>query len=194
MKKRLTTGKIILIVVLILVAAVLACGGYYFSHLKASNGQARGVISSLEDLIPGYALDAENEDPDENFTPGRDPLESFEVDGRQIVGALDIPALNLRAPVLDKDQKEAFFVTWISGSPVKGTFRLEGGYEDVFFKLAKLKPGDRVIFTDMDGVRYVYEVTTQYHLKDWAEATNDLLLCYPADDQTDFVVGCTRVM
>lgn len=194
MKKRLTTRKVILIVVLILVAAVLACGGYYFSHLKASNGEAQEVLSALENLIPGYTSNEGNEDPEEGFTPGRDPLYSFEVGDRTVVGCLDIPALDLRAPVLDKKQKEAFFVTWISGSPVKGTFRLQGGYEDVFFKLAKLKPGDRVIFTDMDGVRYVYEVTTQYHLKDWAKANNDLLLCYPADDQTDFVVGCTILM
>lgn len=194
MNKRLQTRKIILVIVLILVAAVFALGGYWFSHLKTSDSKAKEAVSALEDLIPGFAF-AGDEDDTEGFTPGRDPLLALSIDEREIVGCLEIPALDVRAPVLDQEQeKEAFFVSWISGSPVKGTFRLEGGREDVFRSLTKLKPADRVIFTDADGVRYVYEVTTQYHLKDWAEATNDLLLCYPSDDQTDFVVGCTSLM
>lgn len=194
MNKRLSTRKVILVIVLVLVAAVLAFGAYFYTHMKASDAQAKETISSLEYMIPGLDS-AEDTDPAQGFTPGKDPLTAFDIDGRQIVGCLEIPALDLRAPVLDKKQeKEAFFVSWISGSPVRGKFRLEGANTDVFAKIAKLKPGERVIFTDMDGVRYVYEVTTQYHLKDWAQATNDLLLCHPSDDQTDFVVGCTSVM
>lgn len=146
----------------------------------------------MENVIPGLS---DPIDTSEVTTgQGRDPLISLSIEGVDIIGCLDIPALDLRVPVTAKDIEIPFFVTWVSGSPVKGKFRLIGGHEDAFRKLAKAKPGDRVIFTDVDGVHYVYEVTTQYHLKDWAEATNDLLLCYPSDDQTDFVVGCTSIM
>ena len=55
----------------------------------------------------------------------------------------------------------------------------------------QLKPGDKVAFTDIDGVRYEYEVTTQYHLKKWDQGENELQLCYETtDDDTYFVVGC----
>ncbi len=190
-KKRLSIKKVILLVSILLVAAVLACVGYQLTHMKESNTQAKAVLSSMENLIPGF-----NEPIDENAVTsgmGRDPLAALSIQGVDIVGCLEIPALDLKAPVAAKEYDEPYFVSWVSGSPVKGKFRLIGGHEDVFLKLAKANPGDRVIFTDIDGVRYVYEVTTQYHLKDWAEATNDLLLCYPSDDKTDFVVGCTSV-
>ena len=52
--------------------------------------------------------------------------------------------------------------------------------------------GDKVAFTDIDGVRYNYIVTTQFHLKDWDEADQDLMLCYKTDDNTQFVLGCKR--
>ena len=32
----------------------------------------------------------------------------------------------------------------------------------------------------------------QFHLKDWDEADQDLMLCYPTDDNTQFVLGCKR--
>ena len=192
MRRRLTAKKVVVFVIIILAAAVFAFAAYYFSHLKTSGSEAEEVLSSMEELIPGFGEEMDPDDPlAEMFSSGTDPMMALSINGKDIVGCLEIPALDLRAPVLDKGKEEAYFVTWISGSPVKGKFRLKGGREDVFRKLAKAKPGDKVIFTDIDRNQYAYEVTTQYHLKDWAEATNDLLLCYPSDDQTDFVVGCT---
>ena len=195
MKRRLTAKKVIVWVFIILVAAVFGFGVYYFTHLKTSGSEAEEVLSSMENLIPGFGIEDDADDPlAGTFSGGTDPLMALSVNGKDIVGALEIPALDLRAPVMDKGKEEAYFITWVSGSPSKGKFRLKGGRDDVFRKLAKAKPGDKVVFTDIDGNRHTYEVTTQYHLKDWAKATNDLLLCYPSDDQTDFVVGCTILM
>ena len=78
-----------------------------------------------------------------------------------------------------------------SGSPAKGKFRIKGGRDDVFRKIEKAAPGDSVAFTDIDGVRYSYRVSTQFHLKDWDKADYDLMLCYESDEDTDFVLGCT---
>ena len=64
----------------------------------------------------------------------------------------------------------------------------------MFRRIAGLSPGDRVTFTDVDGVRYGYEVMTQYHLKKWDEGDNDLLVCYESDDDTYFVVGCSAIL
>ncbi|MBQ9015958.1 MAG: sortase [Firmicutes bacterium] len=181
--------------IILLVAAVFAFGAYFFTHMKSSNAEAEAVLSSMEQLIPGFGLEIDPDDVLPGTSSGGDgSLMALSVNDKDIVGCLEIPALDVRAPIMDKGSEEPYFVTWVSGSPAKGPFRLKGGREDVFRRLAKAKPADKVIFTDIDGNRYTYEVTTQYHLKDWAEATNDLLLCYPSDDQTDFVVGCTSVM
>ena len=157
--------------------------------MKQTGSQAEAVLKQMEVMIPGLGQETET-----SGGVGQDPLASFSIEGIDIVGCLEIPSLDIMVPVTGKGLEQTSFVTWVSGSPVKGTFRLTGGREDVFRNLAKTKPGDRVVFTDIDGVRYEYEVTTQYHLKEWAEATNDLLLCTPSDDQTDFVVGCTSVL
>ena len=37
---------------------------------------------------------------------------------------------------------------------------------------------------------YPMEALTQFHLKEWDEADNDLMLCYKTDDNTEFVLGC----
>lgn len=187
-KKRSGKKRIIILVIVVLLLAALAFGGYqFFMGKKVSNTQSAQVMKELERLIPNLG------DSSEGFKGlGREPLAALSIDGIDIVGVLEIPSLDLEAPVTAKDNDIEFFTTWVSGSPVKGTFRIKGGRDDVFLKLAKAKPGDMVAFTDVDGVRYEYTVTTQYHLKDWAEADNDLLLCYHVDEQTDFVLGCTK--
>ena len=67
-----------------------------------------------------------------------------------------------------------------------------GRWSGAFKRIDDLKPGELVSFADMDGVRYDYRVSTQYHLKAWDDGANDLLICYDTDEDTRFVVGCTR--
>ena len=174
------------IVAVLLVAAGLMRGGYLVKQQRAVKGQAQEVLEAMTTLIPGLGTETEG-----SGTMGRDPLASLSIHDNDIVGCLEIPSLDLTAPVLAKGSKKAYFVTWKSGSPVKGKLRLQGGHKDIFADLVKAKPGDKVIFTDIDGVRYVYDVTTQYHLKAWAKADNDLILSYTVDENTDFVLGCT---
>ena len=149
--------------------------------------EAEVAIEQMEQIVPGFGQ--------ENMYSsgvGRDPLPVLEIQGTDLVGAIEIPSLNLRAPVTNKGVKKKYFARWAGGSPVKGRFRIMGGSGDVFSRLSKGKPGERVIFTDMDGVRYEYTITTQFHLKDWAKADNDLMLCYKTDSDTKFVLGCTK--
>ncbi len=174
------------IIALLLVAAGLFRGGYLIRGQKAAKKQAEDVLLTMQTLIPGLGTETEG-----SGTTGRDPLAALSVSDHDIVGCLEIPSLDIMAPVLTKKSRQEYFVTWKSGSPVKGKLRLQGGRKDVFRDLSKANPGDKVIFTDIDGVRYAYTVTTQYHLKDWAKADNDLMLCYTVDEKTDFVLGCT---
>ena len=185
---RKSKKRIIILIASILIAAAAGGGGYLAYHMKQSNTQSEDVLAVMEQMIPGLAAGSDSQT---SSGMGRDPLAALSIEEMDIVGCLEIPSLNLRAPVCGKEFSAQYFATWVSGSPVSGKFRLIGGREDVFLRLPKAEPGALVVFTDIDGVRYEYEVTTQYHLKDWAEADNDLMLCYEVDDQTDFVLGCT---
>ena len=177
----------IFIVITLIVVAGLAFAGARYYQITQSASSADRVLNTMKKVVPGLGVDT-----GESAGIGRDPLVAMEIDDTDIVGCLEVPSLDMMVPVTDKKKEKTGFVTWLDGSPVQGQFRLIGDRLDVFQKLTKTRPGDRVAFTDMDGVRYEYEVTTQLHLKNWDEGKYDLMLCYDVDDQTRFVVGCTK--
>lgn len=186
MKKPFKAKRIILILGILLIAAALALSAFLFLPKKQSNAESEAAIAAMEEIIPYYGTDYQ-------ITGlGRDPLAAISIDGIDIVGGLDIPSLDLRAPVAEEGVDKAYFATLDHGSPVKGEFRIRGGRYDVFSRLTKAKPGDKVSFTDVDGVQYDYTVTTQFHKKNWDDAEYDLMLLYEVDKDTSFVLACTK--
>lgn len=187
-KKRSGTFKLV-IVIMIAAAIAAAIIGYRLMHQKQASGDADKVIETMKTLIPGLGVET-----DEAFGDGRDPLSVMTINGVDVVGCLEVPSIDIMSPVAAKGVKEAGFVSYLSGSPVKGRFRLSGNRNDIFRKLSKLKPGSKVFFTDIDGVRYRYSVLTQFHIKKWDKADYDIMLTYKTDDDTRFVVACNRTI
>ena len=173
-----------LICLVLIVAAALAGWKYYSG--KQGSEKSRSVMKTLSDIVPGLG-----EDTGAHSGNGQDPPAAVSIEGIDIIGVIEIPALDITAPVTGKDYREEYFASWLDGSPMQKNFKVIGGRGDIFRNIAKLQPGDRVAFTDIEGVRYMYTVTTQYHLKRWDEGDNDLMLCYESDSDTYFVVGCT---
>lgn len=188
MNKRGSGKSIRILIALAVIAAIGLVGWHIYSNYRGSS-KADVVMETLEQIVPGLG-----DESGISTGIGRDPLAAVSIEGLDIVGVLEVPALNIKAPVTSKDFREEQFASWLDGSPVKGHFMVIGGRDDVFRNLSKLKPGDRVAFTDIDGVRYSYEVTTQYHLKKWDVGENEMQLCYETTDgDTYFVVGCKAV-
>ena len=185
------TGKsrkkpFIKIILILLVLAVLGYAGYRFLQVKKASSEADAVMKVMYDLVPGLGTET-----DESMGGGSDPLLTLSINDVDIVGCLEIPSIDLMIPVTVKSEGKNGFASAAGGSPVKGKFIIEGDRETTFYKLSKCKPDDKVIFTDIEGIRYSYRVITQYTLKDWDKAGNDLMVCYRVDDQTRFVLGCT---
>ena len=185
MKGNNGTKRILRITVLLLIVAAIGYGGYTYLQIRQSGRHAAEVLNKMEMLIPNLGVDT-----GVSKGMGRDPLPVISIDQIDIAGCIEVPSIDLMAPVTAEGYEEEGFATIVSGSPVKGNFKLTGGRDDVFRKLSKAKPGDTVAFTDVDGVRYNYRVLTQFHLKEWDEADQDLMLCYRTDEQTQFVLGC----
>ena len=179
--------RIVRLIAVLLILAAAAYGVYAYLELQRAEKHANEVLGKMKTMIPGLGTDTGI-----STGQGRDPLVSLSIDGIDIVGCIEMPSVNLMAPVATSGYEEEGFTAIVSGSPVKGHLRLLGGRKDVFRNIAKARPGDTVAFTDVDGVRYTYRVTTQFHLKDWDEADQDLMLCYRTDEQTQFVLGCKR--
>ena len=185
MKGNAGIKSILKISIVLLIIAALGYSGYTYFHIQQSGKHAAEVLSKMENIIPNLGVDTGM-----SKGLGRDPLPVISIDQIDIAGCIEVPSINLMAPVTAEGYEEEGFATIAGGSPVKGNFKLTGGRDDVFRKLSKAKPGDTVAFTDVDGVRYNYRVLTQFHLKEWDEADNDLMLCYKTDDNTEFVLGC----
>ena len=178
--------RILIAVLALAMAATLAYAGYRYLNVKQAEGDADAVLKQLMFINPSLGKDTEG-----STGNGRDPLPVISVDEINIVGCLEIPSINVMVPVTAKGTRKKGFAAYTGGSPVKGKFIIRGSRSDIFRKLPRLKPGDKAIFTDIDGVRYKYSVLTQFHLKKWDRAENDLMLRYKVDDDTWFVVGCT---
>lgn len=184
-KTKSGTKSAIKLIIALLIIAAAAYAGYTFMQVKTGAEHADEVLETMRSVIPNFGVDT-----GASTGQGRDPLPQLVIADKDIVGCIDIPAIDVTAPVTIKGQEEEGFATLESGSPIKGSLKIAGGRYDVFLKLSKANPGDTVSFTDIDGVRYNYRVLTQFHLKEWDEADEDLMLCYQTDDETEFVVGC----
>ncbi len=185
MKNKHGSSNLIRMIVALVLIVVLGLTGWKIYSNRHGGSNAESVMATLYEIIPNLGVDTGI-----STGVGKDPLAAISVNGIDIVGVLEVPSLNINAPVTGKADREEFFASWLDGSPVQGHFQVVGGRDDLFRNLSKLKPSDRVYFTDVDGVRYRYEVTTQYHLKKWDVGENDLQLCYETDNDTYFVVGC----
>lgn len=95
--------------------------------------------------------------------PALDPaLPVVTVEGFDYVGYVEIPALELTLPVLDD---ATYYHLQFAPCRQQGSSRTDDlviaahNYKTHFGKLNQLVPGDQVVFTDMDGIRWMYLVS-----------------------------------
>lgn len=97
-----------------------------------------------------------------------DSMPVVEIDGYEYIGYLNIPTLNVELPVMyewdyDKLKKAPCRQT---GSILTDDLVIAGhSYKRHFGSLAKLVPGDQIIFKNMNGEEYIYHVTLCETLK-----------------------------
>lgn len=117
---------------------------------KASERSKEQEKSDSDNEIPLYMLDSERKMPEKM------------IDGEWYVGVLELPSLQRTLPVMGKwsDEKLKHAPCCYSGSAYTQDLVIAGhNYRAHFSGIAGLKKGDQVIFTDMDGNCFRYEVT-----------------------------------
>ena len=179
-------SRVIRLIILLLILAIAGFAGYRAYQIRSAGKEAAQVLDTMYELVPGLGVET-----GVSTGAGKDPMMTLSINNIDVVGCLEIPSIDLMTPVTVASEQYEGFLYYVSGSPVKGKLMLEGDKTTTLRKLTKAKPGDTVVFTDIEGIRYNYKVTTQFNLKDWDEADNDLMVCYRVDDQTRFVLGCT---
>lgn len=139
---------------ILLSLALLLTGYNIWDDHRASKVMA-GVLSELKDQTP-LPGDPENAlDPDMEM-----PTE--ESDGREYIGVLEIPALDLSLPVLSEWSMEGLrnAPCRYAGTAYKSGFVISGhNYQSHFFGLKNLCVGEEIDFTDVTGNVFRYKVT-----------------------------------
>lgn len=132
---------------LLLIAAALFLSAYNEWESHEARDSARQVIAQLCDELPTEAGEPTT------LPDVRREMPVKTIDGRDYIGVLSIPSLELELPVISQWDYPALKVApcRYSGSLYQDNLIIcAHNYASHFGKLKELQPGDIVLFTDMD--------------------------------------------
>lgn len=156
---------------LLLIAAALLLAAFNVSREYRSKKAAQQVADQLKAGMKisaeGHTTDAdiarnpgETEIPDYLLNPDMD-MPALDMEGEKYIGILQIPSLSLELPVLRDGEEEKLDTALgcCGGSCYTGSMVIVGrNYPCFFGRLNRLRTGDEIVFTDIDGNVFLYEV------------------------------------
>lgn len=171
MKNNGKKGRGFMISGVLLTAAALFLSGYNLWDEYQATKNTRMALVQVAEIIPEGVKSAEQqledvsslaemEIPDFILNPDMDMPEKV-IDGQAYIGVVEIPELNLELPIISEwnDERLKISPCRYTGSVYTNDMILAGhSYKNHFRYIRNLDAGDSVIFTDMDGNRFVYEV------------------------------------
>ena len=199
-------GSVLIFTGLLLIAAALFITASNLREEAAARTASVRAADRLEALIPAHT-------PRPAAVPGavlpeNVPETDMEmpvktVDGVDYIGVIAVPSLSLELPVASEWSYERLKTSpcRYSGSVYSGDMVLcAHNYSSHFGQIKTLKPGDAVVFTDVDGNVYNYEVAELETLQPAAvdemksgEWDLTLFTC-TIGGQTRVTVRCDRVL
>jgi len=200
MKKK--RGSVLIGLGILLLIGALGLSGYNYLDARRASQEAQHVQEALSQQIE------QNQAQKKGLLPGQRPLgdemPAEVIDGRRYIGTIEIPALDRKLPVLEEWSYENLK---ISPCRYTGTYYNDDmvvcahNYRSHFNGLRWIEPGEEVIFTTVDGVKYHYIITARETLLPTevdrlisAEQDWDLTLftCF-IGGRTRCVIRCARV-
>ena len=171
MKRNRKKGRFMMILGLLLTAAALLLAGYNLwddyragqianTALQMVSQEIPEGVENIEKQLEKVSSLGEVEVPDFVLNPEMSMPER-DIDGQTYIGVVEIPKLELVLPIISEwdDEKLRISPCRYTGSVYMNDMILAGhSYVNHFRYIRKLVNGDSVIFTDMDGNRFVYEV------------------------------------
>lgn len=162
---------------LLLIVAALFLTGYNIWDDYRAGQVSQEIVGEVIQLIPEETIEAAENDSSQTKETQKaekvipkyvnDPMMEMpekEINGQMYIGVIEIPSLELELPIISEwnDARLKISPCRYVGSAYLNNMILSGhSYKNHFRYIRKLVEGDRVIFTDMDGNRLVYEVTLQ---------------------------------
>lgn len=154
MKNRFSIQKICIIAGSFLLVLAIVTLALWRWNMRTSEKQMLYYVSTLQELLP----EPQNAIPEER----RDnEMAVLSVDGMDFVGIVELPRYNSTLPVCAQWGKVSKYPCRFGGSIYDGTMQIgattqKGQYD--FYRALSL--GDTVLYTDVEGNRYTYKVTS----------------------------------
>lgn len=169
-KRQKVGGGFIAVGILMLAAAVLL-GGYNLYDEYRAGKSAGAVLEELWQQIPAVKTPEEtsaqevylpdgSQLPDYSVNPDMEMPEK-EIAGDYYIGVLEIPSLGISLPVIGEWDDDALQIApcRYSGSAYTGNLVIAAhNYQTHFGRIKTLSSGDQVVFTDVKGRSFLYEV------------------------------------
>lgn len=169
-KRQKVGGGFIAVGILMLAAAVLL-GGYNLYDEYRAGKSADSVLEELRQQIPAVKTPEEtaaqevylpdgSQLPDYSVNPDMEMPEK-EIAGDYYIGFLEIPSLGISLPVIGEWADDALQIApcRYSGSAYTGNLVIAAhNYQTHFGRIKTLSSGDQMIFTDVKGRSFLYEV------------------------------------
>lgn len=156
-------GIIFVLTGMVLIISALSLFYHNYRENKSAGQDAEILLSEMQSIIAaGETSGAATTQTETVPAEWTDPtMTVVEIDGYGYVGYLTIPVLELKLPVMAEWDYSRLRI-----APCRhfGSFKTNDlviaahNYESHFGYLSKLKPGDTVVFTDMEGMENLYEV------------------------------------
>ena len=159
MKKGFTIQKVCVLVGICLLAGAVVILALWSWNIHSSEKQAQYYVNTLQALMP----EPQNAVPEER----RDNTMSvLSVDGIDFVGIVELPRYESTLPICADWGKTSKYPCRFSGSVYDGTMQIgattqKGQYD--FYR--ELSVGDTVIYTDVEGNRYTFTISSLYYKK-----------------------------
>lgn len=147
-------GKHLTIAGLLLLIAALLLVVYNLRESRNAEKVSNEALQAIENYLEETQITDDGDGQERELTV-------CEVDGVGYIGSLMIPALNRELPVIYEWNYENLkkAICRYKGSPYTDDFIIAGhNYRKHFTGIASLIPGDEIVFTDMTGKEFRYEV------------------------------------
>ena len=159
---------IIIIGILCITAAVTLTGYNLFTDSMAGESSRQALEEIIVEAQDNQQItENQNVTPDYLINPEMD-MPKIEVNQNYYIGYLQIPSLNLELPILSELSYDNLN---IAPCRYKGSAYLDNmiiaahNYQSHFGTLSELSLGDEIIFTDIDGNIFLYEVADFENLR-----------------------------
>ena len=154
MKKVFTFQKICILVGICLLVGAAVMLALWRWNISNSEKQARYYVNTLQTLIP----EPQNAVPEERRN---NAMPVLSVDGTDFVGLIELPRYGSTLPICADWGENSKYPCRFSGSIYDGTMQIgattqKGQYD--FYR--ELSVGDTVIYTDVEGNRYTFVITS----------------------------------